>query len=585
MNPEFVFDVDNGAAQGRLNHPIQRIDLPVPLIDLEREQRPLLIDDHNANEARVGAGARGRLVLHYLPPVLPELNRPQNDLNADQIRERLNLFRQFPLGLPQQREPLRRRPLFPQLREQRAAVIALNDDGIELRDPLRFWCTYALCKKLIQNRTEEPDYQFGDWMRRTPEFMTAYQIITTASMRAEHRILGEINPWNFNEIRPVHQQNRIDFLLVQQLVTSSGINVKFRDWSGRNCLYIAVERRNVQLVEFLLEHGANTDTFDVNEETLVGNYRQFHQIFSDYGMLYNGNHVLRYDPLYLSIQQGDREITRMLIRAGAVIQNLQLKTAVAKNHMGVILFALEHGFDVNKLIDDDHHRQCSILHLASMMNKSDLMNHLLLVWNADFNIRDSNRRTPLDDAVRMRNEECVKILLDYHNNIPNQSSILHSAISRKSAIIVDLLIRHLAILEGQGPFVESDTYIQIEENANATDYFNICKLELERARETAVTQSLTFYDIITNTDYGALLRDESVVDMLTRYRYISTSFTVYGSLVRSRFEREQEKIEFYERVISGLSRIFGRNLAGHRLIYELILQNLSRRDWYTLSNL
>ncbi|KAJ8688150.1 hypothetical protein QAD02_023945 [Eretmocerus hayati] len=327
---------------------------------------------------------------------------------------------------------------------------------------------------------------------------------------------------------------------------------------------------------------------DISEDILRGNYRQFHQIFPGYGYgVSESNRVLRYDPLYLSMQQGDRDITGMLIQAGAVIQNLQFKAAMAKDHMDVIRFALEYGFDVNKLIEDDNgRRQCSILHMVCMMNKTDLLNHLLLVWNANFSIRDSNGLTPLDDAVRMGNHECVKILLDYHRNIPNQSLILRSAMSRRnSAIIVDLLIRHLAILESQGPFVESDTYIQIEENVNAKDYFNICKFELEHAKETAVTQSLTFYDIITNTDYGALLRNESVVNMLKRKHHIFPSFSIYGSLVKRRFEREQKNIEFHNRVISGLSRIFGQNLAGHRLIYEMILQNLSRCDWYTLSKL
>ncbi|KAJ8688151.1 hypothetical protein QAD02_023946 [Eretmocerus hayati] len=264
MDLENVFEGD-GAARGQLNRPIQRIRLlPVPLIDLlEREQEPLpqVDDDAAADIARFEAEAR-----NLRAPELRELIPPQNGLNIDELRER------------------RRRPLFLQPREQRAAV-APNDHEIELRlcrDTLRFWCTYALCKKLIQNRAEEPDYQFGDWMRRTPEFMTAYQIITTASMRAERPILGEINPWNFNEIRPVHQQNRIDFLLVQQLVTASGINVTFRDWSGRNCLYIAVERRNVQLVEFLLEHGANTDTFGMYNSCSVSFYLKM--VFFSQGM-------------------------------------------------------------------------------------------------------------------------------------------------------------------------------------------------------------------------------------------------------------------------------------------------------------
>lgn len=139
---------------------------------------------------------------------------------------------------------------------------------------------------------------------------------------------------------------------VQQII-ASGTDVNRANWlEGVTPLEIAVESKNLQIVQVLLEAGAHPD-FGVSS-----------------------------DPLTCAARKGLADIAAMLIQAGAKISienGSALNTAAGNGHIAVVRLLIEAGANVNP----DSENDCSPLFFAASEGHQEVFNYLTHLANPE----------------------------------------------------------------------------------------------------------------------------------------------------------------------------------------------------------
>lgn len=140
--------------------------------------------------------------------------------------------------------------------------------------------------------------------------------------------------------------------VVHELI-SVGANVNLQNYEGKTALHLAVERQDLELIQYLCENGAN-----VNIEDLEG-IRPCHQ--------------------------------------ATILGNQQLLSTLSK--YGAYLAAVDDAGD-------------SILHLAVREGKSEMLEFILqfFIQSIDVNSQNNDMETPLDLAVELDEKEIVRML-------------------------------------------------------------------------------------------------------------------------------------------------------------------------------
>ncbi|KAJ8669104.1 hypothetical protein QAD02_000363 [Eretmocerus hayati] len=242
-----------------------------------------------------------------------------------------------------------------------------------------------------------------------------------------------------------------------------GLDPNTIDARGVSCLSRAILQRNCEMVRLLLIAGANPNAHVVTQNQSPS--------------------------MLLSMRVDDRKIAQLLINAGCNIQNLNMQMAARLGCCHGFKSFLERGLDVNN--QDTTGR--TMLHAAVTADKPNVVD-LLIRWSANVNIRDKFSQTPVCTAIVLNYVDCLDILLAngaqmraINRRKDSALKVASKLMTRKSVLkmdTVDCVIRHLAILESQGPFVEPDDYELIEQLPLAVrDYLNICRNELKDTRK------------------------------------------------------------------------------------------------------
>ncbi len=163
------------------------------------------------------------------------------------------------------------------------------------------------------------------------------------------------------EVRPIHKAAyEGDLKKVKEIIDRDPNQINVQDVQGFTPLHLAFSKGHIEIVEFLLNHGADTELEIFNGET----------------------------PLMVAARYA---------RHG---QYETLKTL------------LEHGAKVNH--KDKHGR--AALHKAAMYSGKEVMN-LLISYGADVNARDEHQSTPLHQAAMLNNIEAAKALVEHGADI------------------------------------------------------------------------------------------------------------------------------------------------------------------------
>ena len=190
-------------------------------------------------------------------------------------------------------------------------------------------------------------------------------------------------------------------------------------------LSLAVEAGSTQLCQFLLEKGANVHSQDVKQKTC----------------------------LHVASQTGNRDVVEALLQYGADITALQsgrnaLYCAAREDHQGVVDVLLNFGASAEAKVL----QQAQALHRACRRGHTRTLRRLLQ-YGIDIEVVDVDRSTALHIAVQNGDETMVRLLLEHEARIEafdiEHLTALHHAITQRQYYMITLLLDNGANIEAR----------------------------------------------------------------------------------------------------------------------------------------
>ena len=201
--------------------------------------------------------------------------------------------------------------------------------------------------------------------------------------------------------------------LLDTLVEEMGsVNVRLDNLRNDTLLTLAMRKKDMELVELLLEHGA-----DINHGDRHGN-AVLHWAASSWNtdtvkfLLEHGADINRENSngataLHWAASSGNIDVIKFLLEHGAdkIHVSTALISATQTLQAGAVKLLLEHGADINI---KEYYGQTALMKAAS--NGSVEIVELLLEHGADINIRCQLGRTALTNAKNMKQDDIAEIL-------------------------------------------------------------------------------------------------------------------------------------------------------------------------------
>ncbi|XP_076288512.1 transient receptor potential cation channel subfamily A member 1-like [Lasioglossum baleicum] len=233
-----------------------------------------------------------------------------------------------------------------------------------------------------------------------------------------------------------------------KLLLTNGADIK----DNPNLLCTAAGNGSLQMVEDLLKHGADVNMLNSSIcgkdltplHSAVKKYQvEVAQLLIDYGANVNFKDDHGDTPIVCAIENGDTEMTKLLLTNGADIKdnpNL-LCTAAGNGSLKIVEDQLKYGADVNILNSSRFGRDLTPLHSA-VKGKQMEMAKLLIKYGANVNVKDGKGRTPIVYAIENRDTEMTKLLLTNGADIKEDPSLLCTAAGNGSLKIVQDLLKY-----------------------------------------------------------------------------------------------------------------------------------------------
>ncbi len=205
---------------------------------------------------------------------------------------------------------------------------------------------------------------------------------------------------------------------VRSLLEKNSDLLNSKDETGRTPLHRACRGKHADIIEYLINRGANVNLQD------------------NYGCI----------PLHNSAVRGHMEAVRLLVSGGAEI-NLQDKTlstplhwAARRGHENVVVFLLEKQAKVD--IKNEYGR--TPLHLVARISGNVQIGRMLISSGADINMKCTAGWPPLNYAVFRGRTEIVSLLIEKGVNIPYKGKdgeeLLHRAAMGGQRELLDIIL-------------------------------------------------------------------------------------------------------------------------------------------------
>jgi ankyrin repeat protein len=178
--------------------------------------------------------------------------------------------------------------------------------------------------------------------------------------------------------------------LLEKNKESIGINIlDIKDKQKKISLHYAIQKKNINMIEKLLEYNSNSNTYDING----------------------------YNSLHLSIFTRNIDIVKLIIKyigninARSVNGETALHLATNLRLTDIAILLIDNGININI---QDYTHEFSVLHYVATINQIELLNKLI-GKNININVQDVFGNTPLHYAFIEENYSIASILLSVEN--------------------------------------------------------------------------------------------------------------------------------------------------------------------------
>jgi ankyrin repeat protein len=228
----------------------------------------------------------------------------------------------------------------------------------------------------------------------------------------------DIQTLNKEGMPPLACAARAGQISTLNLLLEAGANVNQRSFDRSTPLFYALAQPNVDVVEALLEKGANPHAGNQRGEcpfykAVECNHPSV-SLFLERGVEPDDQSVPSGDGyLFAAARSGCLPVLDKLLEDGADVNQVSgtgvsaLNYAIHYDHLDTVQFLIEHEADVNM----GDRRQWTPLHLA-VRNRNTALIPLLVDAGADLEVRDRDGHTPLMVAAQMGHLNDLKTLLD-----------------------------------------------------------------------------------------------------------------------------------------------------------------------------
>ncbi|MCF6366168.1 MAG: ankyrin repeat domain-containing protein [Bacteroidales bacterium] len=265
-----------------------------------------------------------------------------------------------------------------------------------------------------------------------------------------------------------------------EYLLKKGANQKISDNNGKTPFYYAIKSRNNKAVKLFIEHGADINTKDLSDNTLlhtaVRNNNSFDlvKLLLKKGLDINAENSSSETPLHLASNYKDINTIKLLLEKGAEINarstnnSTPLINAVKRNNFEIVKILAEADADINvKRYYSGNATEIAVKNNYSniakyLINKNaDLSNinliepirnnnlgivKLLILKGVDVNKPDENKNVPIIIASSEGNKEIIELLIKAGANLNvadnNYKSPVLAAIINEKLDIVKLLIEN-----------------------------------------------------------------------------------------------------------------------------------------------
>ena len=225
-----------------------------------------------------------------------------------------------------------------------------------------------------------------------------------------------------------------------KILIENGANINAVDFEGWSALSYAVNNGDIEIAKLLLENKAKIkdELLIAIKSPIVESRINIMKLLIDNKANINYTDENGFNPLNITIESGDMELTKFLITNGANVNSLMqdgvslIGYAIAQNNMDLLQILIENGANVNYTGGDSWAN--TPLQTASRLGLDNVV-RILLTRNVDINAVDINGNTALHTAALNSQLSVVKLLLEKNPNLDIQNKVGNTAL-------------HLAVISG-----------------------------------------------------------------------------------------------------------------------------------------
>lgn len=302
-------------------------------------------------------------------------------------------------------------------------------------DVLVYFLSTGINQNMLDGNGKSPLY----WALKNKQDRAAEVLIASKRFNINYQ-----SPWG---MAALHEGARGGHLDVVQALVEKGANLNIKDVDERTPLYWASERGHPEVVVFLLEQGADPTIMDADRRTILHRAARYGHtavvkiLLSKTKLDVHSKDPLDYTPFCWAVRNGHVETAATLLAAKADINDLTtggkriFEYVVKAGNRSMVQLLAHNGFNVD---EEDEEGKTALHHAAENGDKE--MASLLVTLGADASKKDRSGKTPLDTGASLGTSGVVKVLVAKEGDLKTVQMALQNASKASNTQTMEALL-------------------------------------------------------------------------------------------------------------------------------------------------